>query len=61
MEALEKFKQKGCKVIYLPEDDVKKARKVAMEVWEDYAKKSARARQVLDSQKVWMRQLSLID
>jgi TRAP-type mannitol/chloroaromatic compound transport system substrate-binding protein len=61
MEAMEKFKQKGCKVIYLPEDDIMNARKVAMGVWEEYAKKSARARQVLDSQKAWMKQLGLID
>lgn len=61
MEALEKFKQKGCEVNYLPEDDVKKARKVAMEVWEEYANKSDKARQVLDSQKEWMRMLGLIE
>jgi hypothetical protein len=61
MEALEKFKQKGCEVIYLPEDDVKKARTVAMEVWEEYANKSDKARQVLESQKEWMRMLGLVE
>jgi TRAP-type mannitol/chloroaromatic compound transport system substrate-binding protein len=61
MEALEKFKQKGCEVIYLSEKDTRYARKVAMEVWEEYAKKSTRARQVLDSQKAWMKRLGLID
>jgi TRAP-type mannitol/chloroaromatic compound transport system substrate-binding protein len=60
MEALDKFKKKDCKVIYLPEDDVMQARKVAMEVWEEYAKKSALARKVLDSQKAWMKQLGLL-
>ncbi|NIS70463.1 MAG: C4-dicarboxylate ABC transporter substrate-binding protein [Proteobacteria bacterium] len=60
VEALEKFKQKGCKVIYLPEGDTMEARKVAMEVWEEYANKSALARKVLDSQKAWMKELGLL-
>ncbi len=60
MEALEKFKQKGCEVIYLPEDDIMKARKVAMEVWEEYAKKSPFAQKVFDSQKAWMKELGLL-
>jgi TRAP-type mannitol/chloroaromatic compound transport system substrate-binding protein len=60
MEALEKFKQKGCEVIYLPEDDIMKARKVAMEVWEEYANKSPFAQKVFDSQKAWMKELGLL-
>jgi TRAP-type mannitol/chloroaromatic compound transport system substrate-binding protein len=61
MAALEKFKQKGCKVIYLPKEDIMKARTVAMEVWEEYAAKSPFARQVYESQKAWMKQLGLLD
>lgn len=61
MKALEKFKEKGCEVIYLPEAEIKKARKVAMQVWEEYADKSPFARNVLDSQKAWMKDLGLID
>jgi TRAP-type mannitol/chloroaromatic compound transport system substrate-binding protein len=60
MEALEKFKQKGCEVIHLPEEEVKKARVVAMQVWEEYANKSEKARKVLDSQEAWMKKLGLI-
>ena len=59
-EALEKFKEKGCEVIYLPDSEIKKIRKVAIEVWEEYAGKSDIARQVLDSQEAWMKQLGLI-
>jgi len=33
---------------------------VAMEVWEEYANKSAFARKVLDSQKSWMKELGLL-
>ena len=61
MEALEKFKAKGCEVIYLPEDEIKKIRKTAMLVWEEYADKSEQARKILDSQKKWMKMLNLID
>jgi len=60
MEALKKFKEKGCEVIYLPEADIMQARKVAMEVWEEYGKKSELARKVLDSQKAWMKELGLL-
>lgn len=61
MAALEKFKQKGCQVIYLPKEDIMKARTVAMEVWEEYADKSPFARQVYESQTAWMKQLGLLD
>lgn len=61
MEALEKFKAKGCEVIYLPDDEIKKIRKTAMQVWEEYADKSEQARKILDSQKKWMKMINLID
>jgi len=60
MEALEKFKAKGCKVIYLPPSEIKKIRKVAMEVWEEYAKKSETAKKIYESQKRWMKMLGLL-
>ena len=61
MEALIKFKEKGCEVIYLPDSEVKKARLQAIEVWEEYGNKSEQARKVLDSQKAWMKELGLLD
>ncbi len=60
MEALEKFKKKGVEVIYLPDEEIKKIRKVALEVWEEYGNKSPLARKVLDSQKAWMKKLGLL-
>ena len=60
-EALKKFKAKGVEVIYLPEAEIKKIRVIAMEVWEEYADKSPEAREVLESQKKWMKLLGLID
>jgi TRAP-type mannitol/chloroaromatic compound transport system substrate-binding protein len=59
-EALEKFKAKGCEVIYLPESEVKKIRKVAVEVWGEYADKNETARKIYDSQVKWMKQLGLL-
>ena len=61
MEALEKFKEKGCEVIYLPDEEVKKIREVAVEVWEEYAAKSEKAKKVFESQKTWMESLGLLD
>ena len=60
IEALEKFKEKGCEVIYLPDSEIKKIRKVAIEVWEEYANKSETSRKIYDSQKKWMEQLGLL-
>jgi TRAP-type mannitol/chloroaromatic compound transport system substrate-binding protein len=60
-EALEKFKEKGCEVIYLPESDIKQIRKTAMEVWAEYGAKSEKAQKILDSQEEWMKQIGLID
>ncbi len=61
MEALDKFKAKGCEVIYLPDSEVNKIRKAALEVWEDYAQKNDTARKVHDSQKEWMKLLGLLE
>lgn len=61
MEALDKFKAKGCEVIYLPDSEVNKIRQAALEVWEDYAQKSEAAGKVHQSQKEWMKLLGLID
>jgi len=60
MEALKKFKEKGCEVIYLPDSEVQKIRKVAMEVWEEYANKSPKAMKIYKSQKQWMKALGLL-
>lgn len=60
-DALDKFKEKGVEIIRLPDSEIRKIRKVAMEVWEEYADKSPDARAILDSQKKWMKLIGLID
>lgn len=61
MEALKKFKKKGVKVIYLPEEDVKQARKVAMGLWAGFAGDDPFARTIYESMLAWMRELGLIE
>lgn len=58
--ALQKFKDYGIEVIMLPEADVRAIRKVAMEVWADYAAKSPLANEIYQSQMDYMRLLGLI-
>ncbi len=61
VEALEKFKEKGVEVIYLPESEVKEIRKAAMQVWTEYGAKNEKAQKILDSQLKWMKQIGLIN
>lgn len=60
-EALANFKKKGVTVIRWPEAEVKKIRGTAISVWEEYAKKSAKAKEIYDSQRAWMKELGLLD
>ncbi len=60
MEALVKFQDKGCEVIYLPDDEIKKIRQVVVKIWEEQAAKSDRARQFFDVMTVWMKQIGLL-
>ncbi len=60
-DALKNFKEKGVEVIVLPEADIRKIRTIAMEVWEEYADKSPEAREILESQKNWMKLIGLIE
>jgi TRAP-type mannitol/chloroaromatic compound transport system substrate-binding protein len=60
MVALEKFKEKGCTVITLPDEEVKKIRKTAVEVWKEYAGKNDTAKKIFDSQQDWMKKLGLL-
>jgi TRAP-type mannitol/chloroaromatic compound transport system substrate-binding protein len=60
-EALKKFKEKGCEVIYMSDEEVNKIREAAMEVWAEYAAKSDTAKKVYESQKAWMKQLGLLE
>jgi len=60
IRALKEMKEKGITAMAWSEEDLKKVRAVAMEVWDEFAKKSPMTKKVVDSQKAWLRELGLI-
>jgi len=60
IRALKEMKEKGVSVQAWSDEDLKKVRTVAMEVWDEFAKKSPMTKKVIDSQKDWLRELGLI-
>lgn len=60
IRALKEMKEKGVSVQTWSDEDLKKVRAVAMEVWDEFAKKSPMTKKVIDSQKDWLRELGLI-
>ena len=60
IRALKEIKEKGINVLAWSDEDLRKVRAVAMEVWDEFAKKSPMTKKVVDSQKAWLRELGLI-
>ena len=60
IRALKEIKEKGINVLAWSDEDLRKVRAVAMEVWDEFAKKSPMTKKVVDSQKDWLRELGLI-
>jgi TRAP-type mannitol/chloroaromatic compound transport system substrate-binding protein len=60
IRALKEMKEKGITALAWSDEDLKKVRAVAMEVWDEFAKKSPMTKKVVDSQKAWLRELGLI-
>lgn len=60
IRALKEMKEKGITVLTWSNEDLNNVRAVAMEIWDEYAKKSPMAKKVIDSQKAWMKELGLI-
>jgi len=60
IRALKEMKEKGITVLTWSDEDLNNVRAVAMEIWDEYAKKSPMAKKVIDSQKAWMKELGLI-
>ena len=54
------MKEKGISVLTWSDEDLMKVRAVAMEVWDEFAKRSPMTKKVVDSQKDWLRELGLI-
>lgn len=61
IRAIKEMKEKGVTVQEWSEKDLKRVRAVAMEIWDEFAKKSPMAKKVIDSQKAWLKELKLLD
>ncbi|MBN1849109.1 MAG: TRAP transporter substrate-binding protein [Deltaproteobacteria bacterium] len=60
IRAVEEMKHKGVTALTWTDEDLTKVRAVAIEVWDEFAKKSPMTKKVVDSQKDWLRDLGLI-
>jgi len=60
IEAWEKFRQAGVEVIRLSEEDVRKFRRIAIDVWFDWASKDSYSREAFRSQLAYMRELGYV-
>jgi TRAP-type mannitol/chloroaromatic compound transport system substrate-binding protein len=59
-KAIKAMKDLGCIPIAWKEEDIFKARKMAMEVWDDWAKKSPMTKRVIEKAKEFLRQMGKI-
>jgi TRAP-type mannitol/chloroaromatic compound transport system substrate-binding protein len=60
VKAIKAMKEAGCTAIAWSDEDITKARKIAMEVWDDWAQKSPMTKKVVEKSKEWLRQLGKI-
>lgn len=61
IRAVAEMKEKGITALQWDEEELKKVRALAREIWDEFSKKSPMTKKVIDSQKEWLRQLKLID
>jgi TRAP-type mannitol/chloroaromatic compound transport system substrate-binding protein len=59
-EAIQKYKKKGVEIIYLSNEEVMKARKVAKGLWDTWAAEDPFAKKVYASMIAWMKEIELI-
>jgi TRAP-type mannitol/chloroaromatic compound transport system substrate-binding protein len=60
-KVVKELKNQGVTVIEWSEEDLRKVRAVARDIWDEFAEKSPMTKKVIDSQKAWLRELGLID
>jgi TRAP-type mannitol/chloroaromatic compound transport system substrate-binding protein len=60
-KVVQELKNQGVEVIEWSEADLRAVRMVARGVWDEFSKKSPMTKRVLDSQKIWLKELGLID
>ena len=59
-EAGAKLKKMGVEFISFPDEDYRKIREISRGLWEEWAKKSAMSKRVVDSQIQWCKELGLL-
>lgn len=59
--AMKEIKKEGVEIITLPDSDIKKIRKMAVEVWNTKGRKSPLANRIIDSQIALMKELGIVD
>jgi TRAP-type mannitol/chloroaromatic compound transport system substrate-binding protein len=57
LEAVEKMKAAGCVQVKWSDEELTKVRKLAEQVWDEWAKKSPRCKEGVELQKKWLRRL----
>lgn len=60
IKAVKMMKEKGITPIRWSDEDLMRLRKVAMEIWDDWAKKSPMCKKAVEAQKAWLRMLGLL-
>ncbi len=60
IRAVDEMQKKGIIALRWSDEDLSRVRAVAMEIWDEYAKKSPMAKKIIDSQKAWLRELNLL-
>ncbi len=59
--AMKEIKKAGIEIVTLPEDDVRKIRKIALDVWNSKGRETPLAEKIIDSQTALMKELGLLD
>ncbi|MBW2123779.1 MAG: TRAP transporter substrate-binding protein DctP [Deltaproteobacteria bacterium] len=57
LEAVDKMKAAGCVQIKWSDEELAKVRKLAEQVWDEWARKSPRCKEAVELQKQWLRRL----
>jgi hypothetical protein len=59
--AMKEIKKAGIEIVILPEHDVRKIRKMALEVWNSKGRETPIAEKIIDSQTALMKEFGLLD
>ncbi len=61
VKVIDELKKEGVTINTWNDEELRKIRAVAREIWDEFAQKSPMTKKVIDSQKAWVKELGLID